>query len=74
MKVHIGVALKSFPVVICRYNVLILLITYVIPIVLIGLCSLHMSIVLWVRQPMGDVITPQLKRAKQKKKKVRIML
>ena len=53
---------------------LILLITYVIPIVLIGLCSLHMSIVLWVRQPMGDVITPQLKRAKQKKKKVRIML
>ena len=53
----------------CSYNILILLVTYVIPIILIGLCSVHMSIVLWVRQPVG-VVTPQLKRAKKKKQKV----
>ena len=52
------------------YNILILLVTYVFPILLIGVCSFHMSIVLWCKQPVG-VLTPQLKRVKKKKKKVR---
>jgi len=51
------------------YNILILLVTYIIPILLIGICSFHMSIVLWCKQPVG-VITPQLRRVKKKKKKV----
>jgi len=55
------------------YNILILLVTYILPIMLIGVCSFHMGIVLWCRQPVG-VITPQLQRAKQKKQKIVKML
>ena len=50
-------------------NVVILLVTYVIPILLIGVCSAHMSVVLWLRPPVG-VVTPQLSRARRKKQKV----
>ena len=46
------------------------MVTYVVPIFLIGLCSVHMSVVLWLRPPVG-VITPQLTRARRKKQKVR---
>ena len=53
----------------CSYNILILLVTYVLPIILIGICSFHMGVVLWMRQPVG-VITPQLQRARRKKQKV----
>ena len=52
-----------------RYNVVILLATYIFPIIAIGLITIHMTIVLWWRQPFS-VVTPQLERAKSKKQKV----
>ena len=45
--------------------------TYVSPIIAIGLITIHMTIVLWCRQPLC-IITPQLERAKNKKQKVKI--
>jgi hypothetical protein len=45
------------------------MVTFVLPIIIIGICTVHMTIVLWCRQPVG-VITPQLERAKGKKQKV----
>ena len=57
----------------CSYNILILLVTYVLPIILIGICSFHMGVVLWMRQPVG-VITPQLQRARRKKQKVSLKI
>ena len=56
-----------------RYNVVILLVTYVSPIIAIGLITIHMTIVLWCRQPLC-IITPQLERAKNKKQKVKISI
>ena len=53
-----------------RYNVAILLITYIIPIIIISISTAHMSIVLWWRQPATSINTPQLERAKRKKQKV----
>ena len=52
-----------------RYNVVIVTATYVLPILVIGLCSSHMSVVLWCRPTVG-VVTPQIARAKRKKQKV----
>ena len=56
-----------------RYNVVILLATYIFPIIAIGLITIHMTIVLWWRQPFS-VVTPQLERAKSKKQKVMVFL
>jgi hypothetical protein len=55
-----------------RYNVVILLATYIFPIIAIGIITIHMTIVLWWRQPFS-VVTPQLERAKSKKQKVMIL-
>ena len=54
-----------------RYNVVILLLTYIGPITIIAISTIHMSIVLWWRQPVSSINTPQLERAKRKKQKVR---
>ena len=62
---------KVLVLLLCRrYNVSILLVTYVLPILVVGACSLHMSLVLWVRPTVG-VVTPQIARAKRKKQKVK---
>ncbi len=53
----------------CRYNITFLLITYVFPIIIIGICTVHMTVVLWCRAPVG-VLTPQINKAKKKKQKV----
>ena len=58
------------PIYFFRYNVAILLITYIIPIIIISISTAHMSIVLWWRQPATSINTPQLERAKRKKQKV----
>ena len=62
--------LYFFPYIFFRYNVAILLITYIIPIIIISISTAHMSIVLWWRQPATSINTPQLERAKRKKQKV----
>ena len=75
MNNYTGIAwtcLNIFNFFFCSYNILILLVTYVLPIILIGICSFHMGVVLWMRQPVG-VITPQLQRARRKKQKVSLI-
>ena len=53
-----------------RYNILITLFTYVLPLIVITLTTIHMSHVLWGRPPPGE-INQQLQLSIKKKKKVR---
>ena len=59
-----------------RYNVLIMLTTYVIPIAVNCVATCHMSLVLWysgrgsTQLRATDVETEQFRRAERKKKKV----
>lgn len=55
------------------YNICFLALTYLLPILVIGVCSTHMSLILWWR-PVVGVITPQIERARAKKKKVRLVI
>eukprot|EP00094_Tigriopus_californicus_P012462 TCALIF_12047-PA protein Name:"Similar to TkR86C Tachykinin-like peptides receptor 86C (Drosophila melanogaster)" AED:0.03 eAED:0.04 QI:11/0.5/0.4/1/0.75/1/5/36/291 len=55
------------------YNICFLALTYLLPILVIGVCSTHMSLILWWR-PVVGVITPQIERARRKKMKVVKML
>ncbi|CAB4056218.1 TACR3 [Lepeophtheirus salmonis] len=50
------------------YNVTIFIITYVIPTLILVMCTSHMSIALWCKPTIG-FMTPQLERAKRKKTK-----
>nr|XP_040576875.1 tachykinin-like peptides receptor 86C [Lepeophtheirus salmonis] len=55
------------------YNVTIFIITYVIPTLILVMCTSHMSIALWCKPTIG-FMTPQLERAKRKKQKIVKML
>eukprot|EP00095_Tigriopus_kingsejongensis_P008398 maker-scaffold9_size846264-snap-gene-4.22 protein:Tk08398 transcript:maker-scaffold9_size846264-snap-gene-4.22-mRNA-1 annotation:"hypothetical protein DAPPUDRAFT_54432" len=50
------------------YNICFLAFTYILPILVISICSVHMSLVLWWR-PVVGIVTPQIERARRKKRK-----
>jgi len=51
------------------YNITLTLFTYVVPLIIITLTTIHMSIVLWGRSPPGE-INQQLELSIKKKKKI----
>ena len=54
------------------YNLVYFILTYLIPLVVMGLCYLQMGMRLWGSQVIGEE-TPNIKKSRKRKQKVQIV-